>query len=144
MVVNEGSCPLGLWHVHVVWSGDVVMQVCFLRTPAAERAPRAFIRYCAGETDALREFRTPATDGDTVYARIYRVVQAIPAGQTRSYGEVAAMVGTSPRVVGNAMRSNPTPLVVPCHRVVAKGGIGGFSPSVDLKRALLALEGVRV
>ncbi len=50
------------------------------------------------------------------------------------------MVGTSPRVVGRAMANNPTPLVVPCHRIVAAHGIGGFSPAVEIKEALLAME----
>ncbi|WP_067051912.1 methylated-DNA--[protein]-cysteine S-methyltransferase [Methanofollis ethanolicus] len=143
MGVQEGSCPFGLWHVHVVWSGDRVLQVRFGRSPALARAPAPFVRYLAGDPAALVGLRSAAVEGDTVYARIYRAVQAVPYGETATYGEVAARVGTSARVVGNAMRANPTPLVVPCHRVVAKGGIGGFSPSVDLKRALLAMEAGR-
>lgn len=144
MVVAEGSCPFGLWHVHVVWSGDLVMQVRFLKEPAKGPAHPAFRRYCAGDPTALAGLSSVATAGDTVYARIYRVVQAIPYGRTATYGEIAAVAGTAPRVVGNAMRANPTPLVVPCHRVVAKDGIGGFTPSVDVKRALLAMEARRV
>ncbi|MDK2974868.1 MAG: methylated-DNA-[protein]-cysteine S-methyltransferase [Methanofollis sp.] len=143
MVVARGSCPFGLWHVHVVWSGDLVMQVRFLRVPAERPAPPAFRRYCAGDRDALSGFLSVATEGDTTYARIYRTVQAIPYGRTATYGEVAAAAGTGPRVVGNAMRANPTPLVVPCHRVVAKGGIGGFTPSVEVKQALLSMEARR-
>ena len=50
------------------------------------------------------------------------------------------MAGTTPRVVGQAMARNPTPLVIPCHRVVAADGIGGFSPSVEIKEELLAME----
>lgn len=140
MEVQEGSCPFGLWHVHVVWSGDRVLQVRFGRSPSSSPAPAAFVRFLAGDPDALSGFVSVATEGDSVYARIYRAVQAIPYGKTATYGEIAAQVGTSARVVGNAMRTNPTPLVVPCHRVVAKNGIGGFTPSVDLKRALLAVE----
>jgi methylated-DNA-[protein]-cysteine S-methyltransferase len=140
MGVQEGSCPFGLWHVHVVWSGDRVLQVRFVRSPDPAPAPAAFVRYLAGDPDALAGLRSVAVEGDAVHARVYRAVQAIPYGETATYGEVAARVGTSARVVGNAMRANPTPLVVPCHRVVAKGGIGGFSPSGDLKRALLVME----
>lgn len=140
MGVTEGSCPFGLWHVHVVWSGDLVMQVRFLREPAEGPAHPAFPRYLAGDPEAFAGLSSVATEGDSVYARIYRAVRAIPYGRTATYGEVAAAAGTAARVVGNAMRTNPTPLIVPCHRVVAKGGIGGFTPSVEVKRALLSIE----
>ena len=53
-----------------------------------------------------------------------------------TYGEIAGKVSTSPRVVGQAMRRNPTPLVIPCHRIVGKHGIGGFTPSPEIKEAL--------
>jgi len=138
--VHEGSCPFGLWHVHVVWSGDRVLQVRFGRSPSSSPAPAAFVRFLAGDPDALTGFVSVATEGDSVYARIYRAVQAIPYGETATYGEVARRVGTVPRVVGTAMRLNPTPLIVPCHRVVAKDGLGGFSPSPELKQALLSME----
>lgn len=138
--VQEGSCPFGLWHVRVVWSGDRVFQVRFGRSPAPAPAPAPFARYLAGDPAALVGLRSVATEGDTVSARIYRAVREVPYGETATYGEVARRVGTVPRVVGTAMRLNPTPLVVPCHRVVAKDGLGGFSPSLELKQALLLIE----
>jgi methylated-DNA-[protein]-cysteine S-methyltransferase len=67
-------------------------------------------------------------------------VREIPYGSRATYGQIAATVGTSPRVVGRAMAQNPTPLVVPCHRVVAAHGLGGFSPAVEIKEHLLAME----
>jgi O-6-methylguanine DNA methyltransferase len=76
--------------------------------------------------------------------RVYQVVQAIPRGETRSYAEVARAAGSpgGARAVGNAMRRNPICLFIPCHRVVASGGLGGFSSPGGLsqKRALLDLE----
>jgi methylated-DNA-[protein]-cysteine S-methyltransferase len=75
-----------------------------------------------------------------MYNRIYRAVRDVPYGKTATYGEIAVKVSTSPRVVGQAMARNPTPLVIPCHRIVAAHGIGGFSPSVEIKEALLAME----
>lgn len=71
-------------------------------------------------------------------------------GETVSYGELAAMAGRprAARAVGSAMRSNPIPFVIPCHRVIASGGkIGGYGGgrnAVELKRTLLAREGVTV
>jgi methylated-DNA-[protein]-cysteine S-methyltransferase len=50
------------------------------------------------------------------------------------------LTGTNPRLVGLAMRRNPTPLVVPCHRVVSASGLGGFTPSIDIKESLLRME----
>ncbi len=69
-----------------------------------------------------------------------REVRKIPYGGTCTYGEIAEKISTSPRVVGQAMRRNPTPLVIPCHRVVGKNGIGGFTPSPEIKEALLEME----
>jgi methylated-DNA-[protein]-cysteine S-methyltransferase len=70
---------------------------------------------------------------------------AIPFGETRTYGEVAAEAG-SPRAfraAGSALGANPIPIVVPCHRVLRSGGaLGGYGGGLDVKRALLTLEGV--
>lgn len=70
----------------------------------------------------------------------------IPFGETRTYGEMAEAIGRSgsARAVGNALGANPAPLFVPCHRVVSKGGLGGFSRGRELKRRLLEMGGVRV
>ena len=65
-------------------------------------------------------------------------------GETITYGELAALAGkpTAARAVGTAMNRNPLPIFVPCHRVLASTGIGGFGPGVSIKRRLLAHEGV--
>jgi len=71
----------------------------------------------------------------------------IPYGTTVSYGKQAAMVGAprATRAIGSANGRNPIPIIVPCHRVVASdGSLGGYSLGLDMKRALLALEGVSV
>ncbi|MDH5360986.1 MAG: MGMT family protein, partial [Gammaproteobacteria bacterium] len=68
-------------------------------------------------------------------------------GSVLSYGELAAKLNSSARAVGNACRKNPLPIIVPCHRVVAKSGIGGYSgqtegPLIEQKRRLLRHEGI--
>jgi methylated-DNA-[protein]-cysteine S-methyltransferase len=70
---------------------------------------------------------------------------AVPYGATVSYADLAERVGSrSPRAVGQAVGWNPLPIVVPCHRVVTRGGrLGGYSGGIDRKVALLALEGTR-
>ncbi len=75
---------------------------------------------------------------------VLEATAAIPYGETRTYGQIAAEAG-SPRAfraVGNALGSNPLAIVVPCHRVVASGGrIGGYGGGLERKRLLLGLEG---
>jgi methylated-DNA-[protein]-cysteine S-methyltransferase len=140
MEVMSGSCRFGLWFVHVWWSGNTIHRVRFSTTGIPGEIPVPIRRFCAGENVDLSQFATVAINEDTVYGRIYEAVRGIPYGKTATYGEIARVVATSPRVVGQAMARNPTPLVIPCHRVVAADGIGGFSPSIEIKEALLAME----
>jgi methylated-DNA-[protein]-cysteine S-methyltransferase len=78
------------------------------------------------------------------YRKVLRATARIPYGQTRSYGEMANKAG-SPRAVratGTALGSNPLPIIVPCHRVLRSGGaLGGYGGGLEVKRALLELEG---
>lgn len=91
-------------------------------------------------------FTLPLCAVGTMYRRrVWAALCRIPAGQTRSYGQLAAELDSAPRAVGGACRSNPLPVIVPCHRVVAAGGIGGFAgrtqgPEIARKRWLLAHE----
>lgn len=64
--------------------------------------------------------------GTAFQQQVWQALQGIPSGTTQSYGELAKRLQTSPRAVGNACRQNPIPLFIPCHRVVAARGIGGF------------------
>ncbi|MGP8085277.1 MAG: methylated-DNA--[protein]-cysteine S-methyltransferase [Methanoregula sp.] len=140
MEITGGSCRLGLWYVHVWWSGDKVHRVRFAPTGIPGPVPEPILQYCAGRPVDLSALSTVACEGDSVSCRIYEAVRGIPYGSTMTYGEIAALVGTSPRAVGRAMARNPTPLVVPCHRVVAAHGIGGFTPEIEIKEHLLSME----
>jgi methylated-DNA-[protein]-cysteine S-methyltransferase len=140
MEILGGACRFGLWFVQVWWHGTTVHRVRFSTTGIPGEVPALIRQYCAGQVVSLRGLTSTAVSEDTVYSRIYRVVQEIPYGSTSTYGEIAERVGTSPRVVGQAMARNPTPLVIPCHRILAAHDIGGFSPSVEIKVALLAME----
>ena len=75
---------------------------------------------------------------------VWEGVSTIPHGQVLTYGQLAERVGYpgAARAVGQAVGSNPIPLLIPCHRVVASNGIGGYGGPVNLKRKLLAAEGV--
>jgi methylated-DNA-[protein]-cysteine S-methyltransferase len=86
-----------------------------------------------------------APRGSAFQRRVWAELAAIPPGRVRRYGEIARRLGTSARAVGAACRANPLPIVVPCHRVVAADGIGSYgSAGVEVKRRLLALEGVAI
>ena len=78
--------------------------------------------------------------------RVWQAERRIPYGQTRTYAEIARTVGSprGGRAVGGATGRNPVPLFVPCHRIVAKDGLGGFTGGLHHKRRLLALEGAGV
>jgi methylated-DNA-[protein]-cysteine S-methyltransferase len=135
-----GSCRFGLWFVHVWGSGTTVHRIRFAKTGIPGEVPDLIRQYCSGQVTSLLSLDSIAAKDDTVYSRIYKAVQQVPYGSTSTYGEIAGKVGTSPRVVGQAMAYNPTPLVIPCHRILAAHDIGGFSPSIDIKKALLAME----
>jgi len=80
--------------------------------------------------------------------RVLEEVSKIPYGKTATYSDIAQKLKTSPRAVGQAVKRNPVPVIIPCHRVVAKNGLGGYTTSVlnpkvslKIKEKLLSLEG---
>jgi len=96
--------------------------------------------YVAGDR---REFDLPVALRDGFIGTVMTEMQAIPHGETRTYGELADALDTAPVAVGSACARNPVPLVVPCHRVVAADGLGGYTAGdgTALKERLLAHEG---
>jgi methylated-DNA-[protein]-cysteine S-methyltransferase len=101
--------------------------------------------YFDGDLDALADLDLDLR-GTAFQRAVWNALRAIPAGQTVSYRAIAEAVGRpdATRAVGNAVGSNPVPIVVPCHRVIrTSGGLGGFGGGLDRKRWLLAHEGVR-
>ncbi len=99
-------------------------------------------RYALGEPIKFR-VRFDLAGATPFQQRVWRVLQTIPYGETRSYGWVARRIGQprAARAVGAACRANPMPIIIPCHRVVARdGSLGGFSGGLRWKKRLLALE----
>ncbi len=103
--------------------------------------------YFAG---ARRDFDLPLAPAGTEFRlRVWNALREIPYGETRTYAQVAAAVECrAARAIGQANRHNPIPIVVPCHRVLAGNGLGGYAGAagdgkqLDTKRWLLRLEGV--
>ncbi|WP_119167374.1 methylated-DNA--[protein]-cysteine S-methyltransferase [Algihabitans albus] len=114
-------------------------------TPLLRSVTQHLAAYFEGD---LKMFELPlAPDGTAFQKRVYRAMQAIPFGKTRSYGELATDLASAARAVGGACGSNPIPIVIPCHRVVAASGrLGGFSGGRGgpTKTWLLRHEGVSV
>ena len=109
------------------------------RLAAAARRIRRYLRDAATPLDDL----PVALQGTPFQIRVWEELRRIPRGETRSYGEIAALIGAprAARAVGAACGANPLLFLVPCHRVVAKDGIGGFGGlGPAFKRRLLAAE----
>ena len=108
-----------------------------------EDAARQLEEYLRGER---REFRVTLSEPPaTGFQReVWRALGRLPYGSVATYGQVAESVGRprAARAVGNANHANPWPVLLPCHRVVASNGIGGYGGGEHLKRFLLGIEGV--
>ena len=121
--------------------GDAVLQ----DTPLLLEAKRQLEEYFAG----LRaSFSLPLNPRGTAFQKkVWQQLEAIPYGQTRTYGQIAAAVGqpTASRAVGGANHNNPIAIVIHCHRVIgANGKLTGYAGGLDIKEKLLRLEGVEV
>lgn len=114
--------------------------------PQSEMAKAICAELTAYLADAKHEIDLPfELDGTHHQCKVWLAMLDIPRGQTKSYGELAKQIGSSAQAVGQACGSNPLPIVIPCHRVVGKTGLGGFmqhaaGDSLDIKRWLLAHE----
>jgi methylated-DNA-[protein]-cysteine S-methyltransferase len=114
----------------------------------SEQAARQVARYLS-EPDF--RFNLPLAEVGTAFQhRVWEAIAAIPRGDVLTYGQVAKLIRSAPRAVGQACGANWFPLIIPCHRVTAAGGLGGFSNHDDesgfhlgVKRWLLAHEGVK-
>ena len=116
-------------------------------TELMQRVVEQIMAYCQSPQ---RMFDLPLElEGTEFQQGVWRALLTIPPGQVKTYGELARELKTSPRAVGNACRQNPVPLIIPCHRVVAKQGIGGFGGVTQgrvlaIKQQLLRHEGVEI
>ncbi|HJT09031.1 MAG TPA: methylated-DNA--[protein]-cysteine S-methyltransferase [Stellaceae bacterium] len=111
-------------------------------TPLLLEAKRQLDAYFRGE---LRAFDLPLSPaGPPLEQQVWRLMSAIPYGQTRSYGELARALNATAQDIGQACGRNPLPVVIPCHRVMAaEGRLGGYSGGrgIETKLKLLTLEG---
>jgi methylated-DNA-[protein]-cysteine S-methyltransferase len=144
------ALPFGPFGIRA--GGGQITEVLFLppgtppQAPADAVAAEACERILAWVEDPRRPLALPlAAAGTAFQRRVWQAISTIPPGRTATYGTLAAAVGSAPRAVGQACGANPFPLAVPCHRVTAAGGLGGFANARDgwlleAKRWLLANE----
>lgn len=109
----------------------------------ARRIEQQLLHYFHAPTQPLTVSLRP--QGTAYQQRVWRALQQIPAGTVVRYGELAQSLGSGARAVAAACRANPIPLLIPCHRVVAKSGLGGYmgvteGSSLALKEWLLGHE----
>ncbi len=138
--------------VGVVTRGDAVLEIRYLPLSRPSKAPRGGLpEKAARQLERYREdpdapFDLPVRiEGSALQRAVWDAMCAIPRGRTRTYGELARELGADPRAIGQACGDNRLPIVIPCHRVVAADGIGGFGHStggylLEAKRWLLAHE----
>jgi methylated-DNA-[protein]-cysteine S-methyltransferase len=138
--------------VGVRTEGAVLAEIVYLPRSAgvlaptnalAERACAQIEKYIA---DPEFHFKLPTKQVGTAFQRcVWKLIASIPCGETRRYGDLARLLKSGPRAVGQACGTNYFPLVIPCHRVVAANGLGGFAHTssgylLEVKRWLLAHE----
>lgn len=148
----DAVLPLPCAAVGIRVRGEFVVDIRFLppdtpaRPPADAVAARAWAAISAYADDPAHAIDLPlAIEGTAFQCRVWAAIARIPSGSTRTYGELASELGSTARAVGQACGDNRLPLAIPCHRVVAANGAGGFAHRSEgrmpqVKRWLLTHE----
>jgi len=132
-----GDGPLALLRA----LGPRALNAALVPTRAPARIADPLHAYFGGDVDALDRVPIELL-GTPFQRRVWRALRLIPAGTTRSYGELAGSIGSGARAVGHANGRNRIAIVVPCHRLIgADGTLTGYEGGLDRKRWLLSHEG---
>jgi methylated-DNA-[protein]-cysteine S-methyltransferase len=134
--------PLGMLGLEL--SGNVCHRLTLGTIDAPECSPDHPMSiwlhaYFRGMALMLPETAPPKT---AFQGRLRKQLLRIPFGEVRTYGELAKSLNSAPRAIGQALGANPLPILIPCHRIVAAHGLGGFSCGIEWKKKLLDLEGI--
>ena len=107
----------------------------------------ALERYFSGQPELFEDIPLDFGKCTAFRYNVWTALREMPWGHTATYGELSERLGygtRASRAVGQALHHNPLPIVVPCHRILAHNGLGGFGAGLDWKRELLGIEGVDV
>jgi methylated-DNA-[protein]-cysteine S-methyltransferase len=148
--VNVAS-PVGEWGIEGTVHGVTMVRMPHQSAPptdgpvprAVSAAARQLAQYFAGKRIAF-DVHFADVAATAFQLDCWEALRDIPFGHVATYADIGAAIGRplAARAVGNANHANPWPILVPCHRVVASTGLGGYGGGLDVKRYLLALEGV--
>jgi O-6-methylguanine DNA methyltransferase len=130
-------------YLRIEWREGMVTRIYFSQDPPVDRSELALeIAACLEWGAPCPRAKLDMSKCTDFQKQIYAQVQAIPRGKTMTYGQVAERAGHpgAARAVGRAMATNPFAILVPCHRVVAKKGLGGYLWCIETKEKLLRLE----
>lgn len=131
------ATPIGRIAIDVDDDGHHCQSLSFLpshvtliaaQSPLSKQVAQELERYFSDPSDTTFKFSFPLKiEGTSLRQKIWQMLRKIPVGTTVTYGELAKKLRTSPRVIGNACRSNKFIIAIPCHRVVAVNGLGGYA-----------------
>ena len=160
MTINNDALISTPFGAVAISSNDGQLAIELLAAPAASKvqvtnasADPLVVKACKQVLQYLQQpearFDLPLTQQGTAFQqRVWQAIASIPLGEVRTYGELAHEIGSGPRAVANACGANKLPLLVPCHRVVAQHGLGGFMQGKEngllIKQWLLKHEGVQL
>ncbi|HKL87017.1 MAG TPA: methylated-DNA--[protein]-cysteine S-methyltransferase [Treponemataceae bacterium] len=137
VLVEQGGILVGLDFL------DAPVLTASQETPLKKQCFREISEYLEGKR---KVFSIPMSARGTPFQEaVWDVVLSIPFGSTLTYSQIAERIGSprACRAVGTAVGKNPLPILIPCHRVVSRSGLGGYSGGLPIKIRLLALEDIR-
>lgn len=147
MTILDIPSPVGALRLHS--DGDAITRLEWISRAKETQTKNRVLTRAAKELDEYfkrqrRRFTVPlAPQGTEFQQRVWSALLRIPHGETRSYGQLAELIGTGPRSLAGGCARNPIPILIPCHRVVgANGALGGYSggKGIETKQQLLDLE----
>lgn len=145
---DAGLCRLSFERVHTYdsFTSAWPQQVKQGTNTVLDQVIRGLDNYFCGHPEPF-DVPIDLLSGTPFQQNVWEIVRNIPFGRTRTYGQIAQELGNTGamRAVGAANGANPVPIIIPCHRVVRSNGqLGGYTGGLDIKDALLRLEGVIV
>ncbi len=132
--------PLGT--ITYAWDGLACQRITLKGSASAKPSDDPLSRWLTAYFNQEPEVFPPLAKPATPFQKKMRKeLIKVPFGEVCTYGEIARQLGTSPRAIGQALGANPLPIIIPCHRIIAADGVGGFAFGATWKRKLLDFEG---
>lgn len=129
----QETTPSPLGNIQLTFNDDKLISINYTATKSNNQPQNQLTTKTINELN--KYFNNPnykfnidlELNGTPFQQKVWQALQKIPTGKLVTYGDLAKQLNTSPRAIGNACRSNPIPIIIPCHRVVAQNDLGGYS-----------------